>query len=201
MILESDFESPAKAVHILDLGAQASFSVGRRINNDISITDISVSRVHAMVIYVPTEGKVFLQDSDSKFGTFKQVPSEPPLPIKFDKNSTLPIQIEKKCFFFQLEPRFTHLQRLCVGCFQKKSRSRTDMLFNDFFLQQFNKFPLSARKSLMTDELPKLRQIVERMTIADRNNKTNNLSTIVVMQNGLQLANQSNQKQTIVIQE
>ena len=80
MILESDFESAAKAVHILDLGTQEIFSVGRRVNNDISITDISVSRKHATVHFVPAEDKVYLEDFDSKFGTFKQVLGGP-LPV------------------------------------------------------------------------------------------------------------------------
>lgn len=106
MIIESDFESTAKAVHILDLGAQSQFTIGRRVNNDISITDISVSRKHAGISYIAAEGRVYLEDSDSKFGTFKQVPVGP-FEIKNDISSitgasTLPVQIEKKCFFFEL---------------------------------------------------------------------------------------------------
>ena len=44
MILESDIECPSKAVHIINFGEKEVFSVGRRVNNDISISDISVSR-------------------------------------------------------------------------------------------------------------------------------------------------------------
>jgi len=44
MILESDIECPSKAVHIINFEEKDVFSVGRRVNNDISISDISVSR-------------------------------------------------------------------------------------------------------------------------------------------------------------
>ena len=50
MILESDIECPSKAVHIINFGWKQSFVVGRRINNDISISDISVSRRMATLI-------------------------------------------------------------------------------------------------------------------------------------------------------
>ena len=47
MILESDIECPSKAVHIINFGVKQHFKVGRRVNNDISISDISVSRRQA----------------------------------------------------------------------------------------------------------------------------------------------------------
>ena len=47
MVLESDIDCAAKAIHILFLHAKKKFEVGRRVNCDISVSDISVSRVHA----------------------------------------------------------------------------------------------------------------------------------------------------------
>ena len=44
MILESDIECLSKAVHIVDFSIKNKFNVGRRINNDITVSDISVSR-------------------------------------------------------------------------------------------------------------------------------------------------------------
>ena len=68
MILESDIECPSKAVHIINFGYKKVYTVGRRINNDISISDISVSRNHSTF---KIEGNsVYLMDLDSKFGTF-----------------------------------------------------------------------------------------------------------------------------------
>lgn len=47
MIIESDIESPSKVIHVINFGAKDVFSIGRRVSNDISISDISVSRQQA----------------------------------------------------------------------------------------------------------------------------------------------------------
>ena len=71
MILESDIDCPSKAVHIVNFGSKQIFTVGRRVNNDISISDISVSRRQATF---KLEGdRVYLMDLDSKFGTFRRL--------------------------------------------------------------------------------------------------------------------------------
>ena len=44
MILESDIECLSKAIHIIDFSVKHKFDVGRRITNDITVSDISVSR-------------------------------------------------------------------------------------------------------------------------------------------------------------
>ena len=71
MILESDIDCPSKAVHIINFGSKQIYTVGRRVNNDISISDISVSRRQAS--FKLENDKVFLMDLDSKFGTFKKI--------------------------------------------------------------------------------------------------------------------------------
>jgi pSer/pThr/pTyr-binding forkhead associated (FHA) protein len=62
------------------------FYIGRRINNDITISDISVSRKQAGII-LKDNGKVFVEDCDSKFGTFVKVNGA----IAIPKNYRLPI--------------------------------------------------------------------------------------------------------------
>lgn len=44
MVLESDIECLSKAIHVVVFSIKEEFLVGRRINNDITISDISVSR-------------------------------------------------------------------------------------------------------------------------------------------------------------
>ena len=44
MVLESDIECVSKAIHVVVFSKKDAFYVGRRINNDITISDISVSR-------------------------------------------------------------------------------------------------------------------------------------------------------------
>jgi len=71
MILESDIECPSKAIHVINLRIKPICTVGRRCNNEISISDISVSRKQAEFQLVGKD--LFVQDHDSKFGTFKKL--------------------------------------------------------------------------------------------------------------------------------
>jgi hypothetical protein len=96
MVLESDIECLSKAIHVIVFSVKPDFHIGRRISNDITISDISVSRKQAAITL--KQGRVFVEDCDSKFGTFVKVNSTIPVPSSY----RLPIQIEKKIFFFQL---------------------------------------------------------------------------------------------------
>jgi hypothetical protein len=49
MIMESVQSAPAKVVHVFNLNAGRLFKVGRSIETDMKIADISVSRVHAII--------------------------------------------------------------------------------------------------------------------------------------------------------
>ena len=93
MVLESDIECLSKAIHVVVLDKKEEFLVGRRINNDITVSDISVSRRQASIKF--KDDKVFIEDGDSKFGTFVKIVG----PYKVKMGERLPIQIEKKCFF------------------------------------------------------------------------------------------------------
>lgn len=55
MVLESDIECPSKAIHVINFTIKPMFSVGRRVNNEISISDISVSRRQAEIQLVGNE--------------------------------------------------------------------------------------------------------------------------------------------------
>jgi len=67
-ILESDTECSTKAIHIVDFGVKSSFNVGRRVTNNICVSDITVSRTQAL--FRLKDDNLYLQDSKSKFGTF-----------------------------------------------------------------------------------------------------------------------------------
>lgn len=47
MILESINSMPAKVVHVFDLENYSEFNVGRSVDTDMKIADISVSRTHS----------------------------------------------------------------------------------------------------------------------------------------------------------
>ena len=66
MILESIKSAPAKVVHVFDLRYD-SFKVGRSVETDMKIADISVSRTHSFLKV--KDNKVVVEDNGSKFGT------------------------------------------------------------------------------------------------------------------------------------
>lgn len=72
-ILESDIACLSKAIHVVDFSIKSIFNVGRRITNDITVSDISVSRSQALIKYNYESNSLYLKDSESKFGTFKKV--------------------------------------------------------------------------------------------------------------------------------
>ena len=73
IILESHSSSQSKCLHVVNLTtSDQEFTIGRGKDSDIRISDISVSRFHAMIKVSP-EGKIQLFDNKSKFGTLIQV--------------------------------------------------------------------------------------------------------------------------------
>ena len=91
MILESLKSAPAKVIHIFDLSkcngllaplrdsetgsmvypTKNEFKIGRSVESDMKIADISVSRVHS---YIRFEGnQLIIEDNGSKFGTMVRI--------------------------------------------------------------------------------------------------------------------------------
>jgi hypothetical protein len=85
MIFESIKSAPAKVIHVYDLSEcqyithfdpktdeeKNEFRVGRSVETDMKIADISVSRVHSFLRIVGDE--IILEDNGSKFGTLVKV--------------------------------------------------------------------------------------------------------------------------------
>jgi hypothetical protein len=117
MVLESDIECLSKAIHEIVFSEKSDFYIGRRVNNDITISDISVSRKQAGIILKP-DGRVCVEDCDSKFGTFVKAQGA----IAIPSNYRLPIQVEKKIFFFKLQNRYSCLS-MCLGSLGLKPAS------------------------------------------------------------------------------
>ncbi len=49
MIMESVKSAPAKVVHVFYLDKAIEFKIGRSVDTDMKIADISVSRVHSFI--------------------------------------------------------------------------------------------------------------------------------------------------------
>lgn len=69
MILESISSSPAKSVYVVDLDTRNDiFKIGRGHDSDIRVSDISVSRCHALIAKTENN-ELVIKDNNSKFGT------------------------------------------------------------------------------------------------------------------------------------
>ena len=84
MIFESIKSAPAKVIHVFDLSlcdgkengdtkvqSKNEFRIGRSVDTDMKIADISVSRIHSFLRVVGN--KIILDDNGSKFGTLVKV--------------------------------------------------------------------------------------------------------------------------------
>lgn len=141
MVLESDINCLSKAIHVIDFDYKKDYKVGRRVNNDITVSDISVSRAQASIQL--RDQQIFVEDLDSKFGTFVKIQgmlkisSESMGLGKSNKfNFVVPVQVEKKCFFIRPTHRYSWWLRgccslcptSCCSCTQKKSRKAPGQL-------------------------------------------------------------------------
>jgi hypothetical protein len=69
IVMESVTMQNIRIIHVVDMKNKTMIKVGRGHDADIRVTDISVSRFHAMINYCPEKGEYFLEDNNSKFGT------------------------------------------------------------------------------------------------------------------------------------
>lgn len=68
IVLESVSPQSSKVIHVINLKNTDAVNMGRGHDQDIRITDISVSRFHAL-IKKNDKGYFYIQDNQSKFGT------------------------------------------------------------------------------------------------------------------------------------
>jgi pSer/pThr/pTyr-binding forkhead associated (FHA) protein len=71
LIMESVKSAPAKVIHVFFLNKSTEFKIGRSIDTDMKIADISVSRVHSLIKI--RDRQLFIEDNGAKFGTLVKV--------------------------------------------------------------------------------------------------------------------------------
>jgi len=71
IVLESDINCLSKAIHVINFDFKKEYTVGRRVTNDITVSDISVSRAQSSLKL--KNNKIYVEDHESKFGTFVKV--------------------------------------------------------------------------------------------------------------------------------
>lgn len=68
IVLESITNAAGKVIHVVNMQKTDEARIGRGHDVDVRITDISVSRLHAL-IKKTSNGYFYVQDNRSKFGT------------------------------------------------------------------------------------------------------------------------------------
>mmetsp|Transcript_41524 Transcript_41524/g.39940 ORF Transcript_41524/g.39940 Transcript_41524/m.39940 type:complete len:165 (+) Transcript_41524:629-1123(+) len=92
IIMESVKSAPAKVIHVFNLFKGDKFKIGRSVETDMKIADISVSRIHA-ILHIQ-DGQIFATDNGSKFGTLVKVTEPYPLLSIFnDAYSSVTLQV------------------------------------------------------------------------------------------------------------
>lgn len=110
------------------------FRLGRGHDADIKLGDISVSRLHALMVM--TEKGFVLKDNGSKFGTLLLMPSEPQ---RVPADSELALQIGKTALTLSLKPSKKGV---------KKSVDETLEAFSALYTQQATVEPRRRRRQV-----------------------------------------------------
>ena len=71
LIMESVKSAPAKVIHVFYLNKANEFKIGRSVDTDMKIADISVSRIHSYIKM--KNGKLYVEDNGAKFGTLVKI--------------------------------------------------------------------------------------------------------------------------------
>ena len=130
MILESINSMPAKVVHVFDLRYD-EFKVGRSIETDMKIADISVSRTHSF--FKIKDGNLLVEDNGSKFGTLVKI--QRPLPVLNSKTdgsskSTL-IQVGRTLLYLNM----ITTKKLKSQCSTQRNRNNVNIDDTDAYLR------------------------------------------------------------------
>lgn len=72
LVLESISSNTSKVIHVINMQSTVKLYIGRGHDAHVRVTDISVSRLHAVMIK-STLGYYYLSDNESKFGTLALV--------------------------------------------------------------------------------------------------------------------------------
>lgn len=114
-----------KTVYIINMKEKMSLKIGRSTESDVRMTDISVSRHHAVLNI--ENGQMFLKDINSKFGTH----------VNVDLNQEIIVLPKKKlaiqCGRFYL---LFEIVKTCMGylsCLIKKENLKLWQDYNDYF--------------------------------------------------------------------
>ena len=126
-----------KFLYVINLNEDyLKLKIGRGIEANIVITDISISRFHCKLI--KEKNKIYLEDDNSKFGTLILIQSQF---LKIIKNLPLNIQIGNSFFNIQISQNYNLFN--CCFC---------DEITNKFSYYNFNQKQIENKKVFIIKE-------------------------------------------------
>ncbi|CDW85377.1 fha domain [Stylonychia lemnae] len=180
MIMESVKSAPAKVIHVFYLNQSDEFRVGRSVDTDMKIADISVSRLHSYIRILGDQ--LVIEDNGSKFGTLIKIKEPYELAISGQprKQSSL-YQIGRTLIYFGLHQK---------GRSQKKNQKRMNRKIDSSIMnenseyirtisgrripvefQRPNKLQNKKYNSNMKLQLPNEQQLISKMQTGRVNEK------------------------------
>jgi len=107
----------SRGVHIIKMETKTNIRLGRGHDSDIRITDISVSRCHAVIKL--EKGSFYIEDNNSKFGTLVYVKNSIPLVGDY---ANLSVQIGRTVLGLTVKKNW----KMLPACFSSISKNQVD---------------------------------------------------------------------------
>ncbi|CAK88850.1 unnamed protein product (macronuclear) [Paramecium tetraurelia] len=118
----------SKGTHIISFAQKQQIKLGRGHDSDVRITDISVSRCHALIKFI-NSGFV-IEDQQSKFGTLVLLKN--PAQMSVDSNNNMAIQVGRSVVSFQVSKDWNIISSTNKGNVQEDQmlQDDTDLIGN-----------------------------------------------------------------------
>lgn len=116
LVLESISSNTSKVIHVVNMRNTIKLYIGRGHDAHVRVTDISVSRLHA-VLLKSLQGYYFLTDNDSKFGTLALIKR----PLELSPKNMTTLQIGRTIFEIEVKSNYQQYLSSCL-CTKNKTR-------------------------------------------------------------------------------
>lgn len=123
IVLESISSNTSKVIHVLNLTSTFKVFIGRGHDAQVRVTDISVSRLHAIIMKAK-DGYFYLLDNESKFGTLALVRT----PLQLKPKMRTQLQISRTLLNIEVKPLPSDKCCPCLKPASLKTKSKDETL-------------------------------------------------------------------------
>eukprot|EP00826_Nyctotherus_ovalis_P063556 TRINITY_DN9323_c0_g2_i3.p2 TRINITY_DN9323_c0_g2~~TRINITY_DN9323_c0_g2_i3.p2 ORF type:complete len:278 (+),score=99.22 TRINITY_DN9323_c0_g2_i3:818-1651(+) len=145
----AEYGKNSGTIYIVSFDKKQRITIGRNSDAEWQLINISISRAHAILTYNSSE--LFLEDINSKYGSFKQVSS----PIVLQLNNKLAFQIVSTLCLFRVEKKPS-----LFSCFGSKAKSSKHFRIEKEMESQYD-FPNNGLHSLLIVNKKKYQRMIK----------------------------------------